>query len=137
MMDYEEWKEQVPACLKEDALWQFDAYRKALFLFDLTWADCELLKGDLRGRVIWSQLIRSAGSISANMEEGYGRGFSKDRDHYLRIALGSARETRGWFFRCRHIISRDMLDQRIKHSSEIIALLITEIQKKRRVTKGK
>jgi four helix bundle protein len=30
---------------------------------------------DIRGRAIAEQLIRSVGSICANIEEGYGRGF--------------------------------------------------------------
>jgi len=50
---------------------------------------------DPRGRAIISQVVDSAGSISANIEEGYGRGFGKDRDHFLRFSIGSARETRG------------------------------------------
>jgi len=66
------------------------------------------------------------------MEAGYGRGFSKDRDHFLRIALGSARETRGWYYRGRQLFSPDIIEQRLGLTSEIIALLITEIKKKRR-----
>ncbi len=131
-MSYEEWVEQMPEAIKKDALWRFDAYRKALYLYDLVWADCDLLMRDIRGREVTRQLIRASGSISANMEEGYGRGYSKDRDYFLRIALGSARETRGWYVRSRHLLPIDLLDHRISLASEIIALLVTEISKKRR-----
>ncbi len=54
-------------------MWQFLGYRKALFWYDLVWQDCEKLKRDLRGRAVAQQLIRSAGSISANVEGGHGR----------------------------------------------------------------
>jgi len=54
-------------------VWQFLGYRKALFWYDLVWQDCEKLKRDLRGRAVAQQLIRSAGSISANVEGGHGR----------------------------------------------------------------
>lgn len=68
-----------------------------LFLYDLAWEDCEKLMRDLRGRAVAQQLIRSAGSICANTEEGYGRGYGKDRNCFLRISVGSARETGGWY----------------------------------------
>ena len=126
------WIEQVPEAIKEDALWRFAAYQKATYLYDLVWADCDLLTHDIRGRTVARQLIRAAGSISANMEEGYGRGYSKDRDYFLRVALGSARETRGWYFRSRALLPADMLDHRLNLIGEIIALLITEVNKKRR-----
>lgn len=31
----EQWLQQVPDCLKQDKLWEFETYRKALFLADL------------------------------------------------------------------------------------------------------
>ena len=102
--NYEEWMAQIPAGILADPLWVFEAYRSALFLADLAWFDCDKLMTDLRGRAIAGQLIRSAGSVPANIEEGYGRGYGKDYARFLRIAIGSARETRGWYFRGRHIL---------------------------------
>ena len=69
---YEEWIAQVPDSLQADPLWGFETYRTALFLADLAWFDCEKLMADSRGKAIASQLIRSAGSVPANIEEGYG-----------------------------------------------------------------
>ena len=74
------------------------------------------------------QLIRSAGSISANIEEGSGRGFGRDRLRFLRIALGSARESKGWYYRAKRLLATDALEHRTALLSEIIALLVTEIQ---------
>lgn len=42
-------------------------------LYDLLWEDCESLMKDVRGRAIAGQMIRSGGSIGANVEEGFGR----------------------------------------------------------------
>lgn len=124
-MNYKDWLEKVPQDIKSDPLWDLDVYRKALFLADLAWHDCDaMLKHELGRPIAW-QLIRSSGSISANMEEGFGRGFGKDYARFLRIALGSARETRGWYFRGRHLLKPDVLEHRIDLLKTIIAGLIT------------
>ena len=91
----EQWLQQVPDCLKQDKLWEFETYRKALFLADLAWCDCEQLMAHRLGRELVSQLLRSTSSIAANIEEGYGRGYGRDYGRFLRIAEGSAREARG------------------------------------------
>ena len=64
-MRYEEWLVRVPESLKKDPIRKFEAYPKALLLFDLVWEDSEKLIRDTRGREIARQLVRSAGSVSA------------------------------------------------------------------------
>ena len=129
---YDEWMGTVLETIRTDPLWSFEAYRKALFLYDLVWTDCDSLMRDLRGRAIIDQIVRSTGSIAANIEEGYGRGFSKDRDYFLRVAIGSARETRGWYFRSQHLLRAEVLKHRLALASEVIALLVSELAKHRR-----
>jgi len=73
-MDFGEWVETVPERVRAESCWRFEAYPKALYLYELTRDDCNVLMRDARGRAVAKQLIRSAGSISANVEEGYGRG---------------------------------------------------------------
>ena len=124
-MRYEDWMEKVPIHIKNDALWDLVVYRKALFCSDLAWHDCEsLLIHDLGKPIAW-QLIRSAGSIPANMEEGFGRGFGKDYGRFLKIALSSARETRGWYYRGRHLFKPNVIEHRMDLLRTVIAGLIT------------
>lgn len=79
----------------KDAINNLRFYNTACALWKECWSDTEMLMGtDIRGKEIARQLIRSAGSISANIEEGYGRGYEKEYSRFLRISRGSARETR-------------------------------------------
>lgn len=125
--DYDEWMGGVPTAITSEHTWKFFGYRKALYLYDLCWEDCMgLLKHPL-GRPVANQLIRSAGSISANIQEGYDRGWGKNRGYFLRVALGSARESKGWYYRAKALLSSEMLSQRQGLLGEIIALLATEL----------
>jgi len=129
---FEEWLEGVPEKIRASSLWSFGPYPKSGFLYELAWHDCERLMKDIRGRAIAEQLIRSAGSISANIEEGYGRGFGRDYAHFLGYALGSARETQGWYFRAKNLLPADVLNHRIALIDEIISLLVKAISYQRR-----
>jgi len=129
-VQYEEWLAQVPESLKKDPIWKFEAYPKALFLYDLAWDDCGRLMRDVRGREIAGQLIGSAGSISANIDEGFGRGVERgEYAQFLRYALGSARETRSWFYKARRLLSAAVVKHRMDLCTEIIALLVTTINR--------
>ena len=128
-MTYEEWEAQVPEEIKAEGIWKFYGYRKALFFYDLCWQDCEQLLKHPLGRAVAEQLIRSAGSITANMEEGYGRGYGRDRLRFLGFSLGSARESKGWYYRGRNLLTPEVLDHRFALVGEVIALVVTEIQK--------
>lgn len=132
-MTYEEWEQGLPEAVKVDPVWQFFAYRKALFLFDLTWEDCAKLMGDPRGKAVATQMIDSAGSISANIEEGHVRGPGKDRNHFLRISVGSSRETKGWYLRSRHVLPPEAIKHRMALLDDIISLLLTELKRQRAV----
>jgi four helix bundle protein len=131
-VNYEEWEQQIPEIVCQESLWHFVGYRKALFLYDICWMDCEKLLKHPLGQPLAQQLIRSVGSISANIEEGQGRGFSKNRDYFLRVALGSSRESKGWYYRAKKLLTEDVLGHRLALLGEIIALLVTEVSKKRR-----
>ena len=57
-MSFEEWVATVPERVKAEACWRFDAYPKALYLYELAWDDCKALMRDVRGRAVARQLIR-------------------------------------------------------------------------------
>lgn len=125
----------MPECVKSGPLWKTDFYRKALFLYDLCRLDTETWLSDARGKAIAQQLIRSCGSISANIEEGYGRGFGRDYARFLSIAVGSARETQGWYVRARHLLKPGVFDHRYLLSNEIISMLVRMINHQRQQPK--
>jgi four helix bundle protein len=127
-MTMDEWVATLPRQLKSDPLWQSAYYRLALYLHDLVWIDCETLKKDFRGREIVGQIIRSLGSICANMEEAYGRGIgTPDYVRIMRISLGEARETQGWYFRSRQVLPEDLMERRYSTIQQVIALTVTAI----------
>jgi four helix bundle protein len=131
-MTYEEWEEQVPDEIRRDPLWEMEAYRLALFLHDLAWEDCAQMLKDQRGKAIAEQLIRSAGSISANIEEGYGRGFGKQFALFLRYSLCSTRETRGWYYRGRRLLPPKVVRHRYGLLGQITALLVVALNQQKR-----
>lgn len=130
---FEEWVEQVHPVIRQTPLWSFQTYRLALFLADLAWFDVEKLLLLPQGKELAWQLVAAAGSVAANIEEGYGRGFGKDYARFLRIALGSARETQGWYYRGRHAFTPEMLDHRLRLVNEVISGLVTTSEQQRRV----
>jgi len=130
-MDYDAWEQGVSARIRNESIWQFYGYRKSLCVYELAWHDCDLLSSDIRGKAIAQQLIRSAGSISANLEEGHGRGYGKLRNWFFRVALASARESKGWYWRAVHLLSPDVLDARLSLLDGTIALLVTELRRQR------
>ncbi|MEZ0396274.1 MAG: four helix bundle protein [Anaerolineales bacterium] len=132
-LSFDEWLKTVPEWMKDDPLWESGYYRKAMYLYDLVWQDCELLKKDYRGREIVSQLVRSAGGVGANLEEAYGRGVgTPDYIRVMRIALGEARETRGWYSRSRQVLSAELIERRAALTGQLIAMISNLISSHRK-----
>jgi len=76
-------------------LGEFRALIKANELFDHVVLDIEPLRGLDGCRRLMDQQVAAADSIAANIEEGFGRGSTKEYAQFLIIARGSARETKG------------------------------------------
>ncbi len=106
----------------EDRLEEIGFYKLSMELWDEMWSDTEILMLDFRGKEIARQMIRSVGSISSNIEEGYGRGFGKEYPQYLRISRGSARESKGWYRKSSHLLNAEIIAARIQKLDSIIAM---------------
>ncbi len=111
-----------------DRLESFGIYQLARQLFDDFWSDSEILMKDYRGRELMKQQVRSLDSVCANIEEGFGRGFGKELPQHLKIARGEARESRGRYERCNHLLPIGIISQRTSVLSRIIGGLTKTIQ---------
>jgi four helix bundle protein len=129
---YEEWESTVPESIKRDSLWQMAAYRLATLLTDLAWTDVTQLRDDRRTCAIADQLYRAVGSIGANLAEGYGRSTGKDRARFYEYALGSARESRHWYYQARHVLDSSAMQYRSQLLEQVIRLLITMVPQQRK-----
>src|SRR6266853_1233430 len=123
-MNYVDWLKTVPVEIREDPLWNQEAYRLALFAADLGWYDTTKLFRDGRTVKLAAQLFDAVGSVGANISEGYSRGHQKDRARFYEYALGSARESRTWYFDGRHVLSEAVAQHRIQLHTQIIRLLL-------------
>lgn len=130
-MNYEEWVTTVPEEIKADSLWKVTAYRLALFLNDLGWRDTAKLIRDRRMIRLSDQLYGALGSVSANLAEGYSRGTGKDRARFYEYALGSARESRDWYFKARQVLGETIFQHRLQLLTRVIQLLLTMIPQQR------
>ena len=113
----------------KDPLDDLRFYQKALELWDLFWEDSKVLIRDIRVRKIAEQMTKSVGSISANIEEGYGRGYgNKEYTHFLKISRGSASESKGWYRRANRLLPKSVASARTKLLNEVIAMLTKSIK---------
>jgi four helix bundle protein len=103
-------------------------YQLACRLFDDFWSDSDILGKDYRGRELVKQQVRSLDSICSNIEEGFGRGFGKEFPQFLKIARGEARESRGRYERCSHLLPAELIDKRVSTLNHVIAGLTNAIK---------
>ena len=130
-MNYEEWQQSVPQAITGDPLWKMTVYRLALFAADVGWQDVTKLAKDRRTSSLSDQLYRSLGSISANIAEGYSRGSGKDQARFYEYSLGSARESRDWYYKARYVLGELATTHRLDLMTDIIRLLLTIIPAQR------
>ena len=76
-------------------------------------------------------VIYSIGSVSANIAEGYSRGSGKDRARFYEYSLGSARESRDWYYKARHVLGEAVTTHRLDLCAQVIRLLLTILPDKR------
>ena len=81
--------------------------------------------------ILAKQMLRSAGSIGANIAEGHGRFSLKQYRYHLTIARGSAAETESWIFQAQKVgyIADPEAQQLADNCEEIIRMLTSMILK--------
>jgi four helix bundle protein len=114
----------------QDPLERLQVYRLALEATRVARTDALAMGGDPMLRELGGQLLRAAGSIAANVAEGYSRGTTAERRKFLEYALGSARECVVWYESVAHEERRD----RIERLTSIRRLLLTMIRTAREST---
>jgi four helix bundle protein len=83
------------------------------------------------GLIIGKQLLRSATSIGANIEEAIGAFTKNDFSYKMSIALKEARETNYWLRLIRDSNILNNLDNFISKSEELRKILITIVKHSR------
>ena len=131
-MNFNEWVLTVPETITGDSLWKMEAYRLGLFASDIGWHDVTKLMKDKRRLGLSDQLYRFLGSTSANIAEGYSKSTGKDRARFYEYALGSARESRDWYYKARHILGDDIAYHRMNLMAQLIRLLTTMVPQQRK-----
>ncbi len=128
---YLRWEEIISPRFRADALWRMSAYRYTTYLSDLAWDDAVLLERRVITRALGGQICRAAGSIGANIADGYGRGSGRDRVRFYEYSLCAARESASWYHSARHALGDDVACARIDFIQRICRLLLATIPAER------
>jgi len=104
---------------------ELKVWQKAIGLFEEVVRDVEKFPNTRAAKVIEDQVLRSVGSISANIAEGYGRKKGKEYIHYLYISRGSANETIDWYEKLKRLryIGEEVFMVREEECIELRAML--------------
>lgn len=133
-MTYDEWAATVPLAVTSEVLWRVQAYRLALYLGACVEHDTRSLGDNGRFALTVAQLIRAAGSVAANIAEGYPRQSYRDRIRYYEYALGSAAEVKVWYLNTHAAMGGHVLEDRFAVLRSIARLLQTMIRSARHPT---
>ena len=95
---------------------------------------CEDVDSFPNKRIAWivtDQVVRSVGSISANIAEGYGSGYPKEFIHALKIARKEANESVNWLIKAQRLdyITSQRLEEYRSLVTEVLKMLNTLISK--------
>lgn len=130
--NYTEWLETVPSQIRNDPVWNLDVYKLALFAGDIGCQDVLKLSKEKLMLSVADQLHRALNSISANLTEGYSRSKGLDRARFIEYALGSARESRDWYYKSRHVLPAEVIQHRMELVTRIISMLTPMISHQRK-----
>lgn len=137
-MKYTEWLVDVPSEITNDPIWKLEVYRLGLFAGDIGLQDTLFLMKKPLMLSVADQLHRSLDSISVNLTEGYSRSKGPDRARFIEASLGSARESRDWYYKSRHVLPAEVIKHRMGLTTRIISMLAPMIphQRKHAIREG-
>ena len=101
-----------------------DAYQVAFHLSNLVWN--EVIRWDYFAKdTVGKQFVNAVDSISANIAEGFGRYYKKDKIKFYRYASGSLKEALDWNekSRVRSLIDQATYDTFFKELSSLPKLI--------------
>jgi four helix bundle protein len=128
---YDTWEASVPENIRADPLWDLRVYRAALYAGELGAEDAALILKHGHLDDVAGQLARATRSISANIAEGYSRRGRRDRSRFYEYALGSARESRDWYYKARVALGADTTHVRIALHTSLVRILAVSVRKTR------
>jgi four helix bundle protein len=113
----------VPEDMRQDPLWGLRVYRSALYAAELGRRDSAWLLRKGENVELVTQLRRCTSSISVNIAEGYSRRGRRDRGRFYEYALGSARESRDWYYQARETMGENATLARISLHTSIVRIM--------------
>ena len=131
-MKYAEWLVDVPSVITSDPIWKLEVYRLGLFAGDIGLQDSLFLMKKPLMLSVADQLHRSIDSISVNLTEGYSRSKGPDRARFIEASLGSARESREWYYKSRHVLPVEVIKHRMGLTTRIVSMLAPMIPHQRK-----
>lgn len=131
-MNYAEWLVNVPSEISNDPIWNLEVYRLGLFAGDIGWRDVQFLAKKPLMLSVADQLHRSIDSVSVNLTEGYSRSKGPDRARFIEASLGSARESRDWYYKSHHVLPVEVFKHRMGLTTRIISMLAPMIPHQRK-----
>ena len=130
-MELDEWVAAAPAAMRDSPVWKVRAYQIGAFTASRAAVDARALERRPSFAYVAPQLVRAAGSIAANIAEGYSRQSHRDRIRYYEYALGSAREVASWYTLIAPLMGPRAIEERLTCLARISQLLLKTIHNER------
>jgi four helix bundle protein len=107
-----------------------ETYQLSLEIGEYAWKLVDTLESFPK-RTLGGQFVEAADSIAANIAEGYGRYYYKDRKQFCYYSRGSLMETKAWATKAmnRKLISKDEFEALVEKLKALHLKLNTYIKK--------
>jgi four helix bundle protein len=112
-----------------------DVWQMSHHLFIEALEDIKKIPNTIGTKIVADQLLRSIGSISANIAEGFNSKTTKKYLSYLDISLNSSAEAENWYYKVRdgNWLDKNIVNQRVETCTIICRMLnamINSLEKK-------